>query len=74
LHGCGEFSVRSAELLEQHIAKTRIRLADANSEHELLDVMIHIFGDRAPGLGNRLARVRRSPAEWTLDSFIASFF
>src|SRR4030081_3473383 len=41
LHRCGEFSVRSAKLLKEHIAKTRVRFVDADSEHELLDMMVH---------------------------------
>jgi hypothetical protein len=41
LHGGGKFTIGASELLKQHIAKARVRLVDADSEHELLDVMIH---------------------------------
>src|ERR1700753_2131984 len=41
LHRGGKFAVRSAELLEQHIAETNIRLVHADREHQLLDVVIH---------------------------------
>src|SRR6201992_2147623 len=46
LHRGGKFAVRSAELLEQHIAETNIRLVHADREHQLLDVVIH---GEAPG-------------------------
>jgi hypothetical protein len=38
--GC-KFAVSASELLQKHIAKTRIRFVDADRIHELLDVMIH---------------------------------
>ena len=41
LHRGGELAVGAAELLEQHIAETRIRLVDADGVHQLLDVVIH---------------------------------
>ena len=43
LHGGGEFAVGPAELLEKHVAETRIGFADANGVHEFFNVMIHIF-------------------------------
>ena len=41
LHGGRQFAVGAAELLQQHVAETRVRLVDADGVHELLDVMIH---------------------------------
>ena len=41
LHCRGEFAVGTSELFEEHIAKTRIRLVDANGVHKFFDVMIH---------------------------------
>ena len=41
LHRGGELAVGAAELLQQHVAKARIGLVDANGVHQLLDVVIH---------------------------------
>ena len=41
LHGGGEFAVGAAELLQQHVAETRIGLVDADGVHQFLDVVIH---------------------------------
>ena len=41
LHGGGEFAIRAAELLKQHVAETRIGLVDADRVHKFLDVVIH---------------------------------
>ena len=36
LHCCGEFAVRPAKLLEEHIAESRVRPIDTDRVHELL--------------------------------------
>jgi hypothetical protein len=41
LHGGSEFAVGAAELLKQHVAKSRIGLVNADGEHEFFNVMIH---------------------------------
>jgi hypothetical protein len=42
LHGRGKFSVSAAELLQEHVAETGIRLVHVNRVHEFFDVMIHV--------------------------------
>src|SRR5690606_33184232 len=41
LHRRSQLAVRPAELLEQHVAKLRIRNVDSNGIHQLLHVMVH---------------------------------
>ena len=41
LHGCGEFAVGAAELLQQHVAKARIGSAYVHGVHQLLNMVIH---------------------------------
>ena len=42
LHRRGELAVCAAELLEQHVAKSRIGFVDAHGVHQLLHVVIHV--------------------------------
>ena len=56
LHRGGEFAVRTAELFQQHVAKARIRLVDANRVHEFLDVMVHEVTRYREVRGLRFAR------------------
>src|SRR5687767_3191979 len=41
LHRRREFSVRSAELLEQHVSERRVRGVDTNRVHQLFYVVVH---------------------------------
>ena len=41
LHCRSQLAVRSAELLEQHVSESRIRLVDADRVHQLLNVVVH---------------------------------
>ena len=41
LHRGRELAVGAAELFKKHVAETRVRLVDADGEHQLLDVVIH---------------------------------
>ena len=42
LHCCGEFAVRPAKLLEEHIAESRVRPIDTDRVHELSNVVVHM--------------------------------
>ena len=42
LHRRGELAVGAAELLEQHVAESRIRFVNADGVHQLLHVVIHV--------------------------------
>ena len=41
LHRGGKLAIGAAELLQQHVAETRVGRIDAHRVHELLDVVIH---------------------------------
>ena len=41
LHGGGELSIGSAELLQQHVAEPDVRLSDVYGVHQFLHVVIH---------------------------------
>ena len=41
LHGRGQLSVGTTELLKQHVAETRVRGVDVDRVHEFLNVVIH---------------------------------
>jgi hypothetical protein len=40
-HGGGQLAVGPTELLQEHVAETRVGSTNLNGVHELLDVVIH---------------------------------
>lgn len=42
LHGCRQFAIGPAELLEQHVAKYRIGITDIDCIHQFFYVVVHI--------------------------------
>ena len=43
LHGCRQFSVGPAELLQKHGAEPGIGCTDSNRVHKFLDMVIHLM-------------------------------